>query len=171
VGLGLVACLGPTGLAGCGYRLVRYGRAAGEAQTLSIRTPHNASYEPGIEYVVAQALREEAVRRGALTLLERPGAADLQLRGSVLPVETARAAVSSVVLALEYEVTLRLDLEARRRDGTRIPLEARLLFETERYLASADVEATRKNRTEALRRLARVLAERVMDALLEDVAR
>jgi hypothetical protein len=158
-------------LSGCGYRFVRYQSALGEAHTLVISTPQNESYEPGIEYVVAEALREEVLRRGALALLERPRAADVVLSGRVLPVETIRAAVSSVVLALEYEVTLTLDLEARRRDGTQIPLDGRLLFETERYLASADVEATRKNRSEALRRLARVLAGRVNDALLEGLAR
>jgi hypothetical protein len=170
VGLGLVAWAGLSGLAGCGYRFVRYENALHEVQTLAIRTPRNQSFEPGIEYVVAQALREEALRRGALRLLESPGSADLRIGGSVLPVETVRAALSSVVLALEYEVTLRLDLEVTRRDGTRVPLEARLLFETERYLASADVEATRKNRSEALRRLAHVLAERVMEALLESLS-
>jgi hypothetical protein len=171
VGLGVVALAVLAGLAGCSYQFVRYGSALRDVQTLSVRTPKNESYEPGIEYVVAEALREEAVRRGALRLLERPGAADVQLAGSVLSIETAPAAVSSVVLALEYEVTLKLDLEAKRRDGTRIPLDGRLLFETERYLASADVEATRKNRSEALRRLAHVLAERVMEVLLESLAR
>ncbi len=165
MGLGLAV------LAGCGYRFVRHERALGEVRTLAIRTPQNESYEPGIEFVVAQAMRDEVLRRGALSLLELPRAADVVVSGRVLPVETIRAAVSSVVLALEYEVTLRLELDARRRDGTRIPLEARLLFETERYLASADVEATRKNRSEALRRLARLLAGRVNDALLESLER
>ena len=174
MGLGLVAWVGlaaVAGLAGCGYQFVRYGRSLRDVKTLAIRTPRNDSYEPGIEYVVAEALREEAIRRGALRLLESPGAADVRLGGSVLPIETVRAAVSSVVMALEYEVTLKLDLDVTRRDGTRVPLDARLLFESERYLASADVEATRKNRTEALRRLAHVLAGRVMDVLLESLAR
>ena len=39
--------------------------------------------------------------------------------------------------------------------------------ETERYLASADIEATRKNRDEALRKVAVVLAVRIHDLLYE----
>jgi hypothetical protein len=66
---------------------------------------------------------------------------------------------------LEYEVTLALDLEATRRDGSDVPLGAHSLRETERYLASADAEALRKNREEALRRVAQVLAGRIYDAL------
>ena len=39
--------------------------------------------------------------------------------------------------------------------------------DTERYLASADIEATRKNRDEAMRRMANVLAARAHDMLYE----
>lgn len=152
---------------GCGYRLVRYGGALGDVHTLSVRTPHNDSFEPGIEFVVAEALRREFLRRGAVRLSEDPGDADLVLTGRVLPIGTAGRSFSSVVLTLEYEVTLTLELQAQRRDGTSVGLDARALTETERYLASADVEATRKNRREALHRLASVLAGRVHDALYE----
>ena len=42
---------------------------------------------------------------------------------------------------------------AVRRDGSDVALDSRVLGESERYLASADVEATRKNRREALHRV------------------
>ncbi len=45
----------------------------------------------------------------------------------------------------------------------------RALQEAEYYLASADVEAMRKNRDEAIRRVAGVLAQRVHDTLFEAV--
>ena len=41
-----------------------------------------------------------------------------------------------------------------------MPLDQAALRESERYVASADAEATRKNRQEALRQLASVLAGR-----------
>jgi hypothetical protein len=72
-----------------------------------------------------------------------------------------------VVFTLEYELVLTLDLEARRSDGTPLPIGPRSLQEAEFYLASADVEATRKNRDEAIRRLTKVLAQRVHESLLE----
>ena len=50
-----------------------------------------------------------------------------------------------------------------------IPIDGRALTESERYLASADVEVARTNKQEALRRLAGLLAARVHDSIYEDV--
>jgi hypothetical protein len=64
-----------------------------------------------------------------------------------------------------------LDLAAVRSDGTPLYLGKRSLTESEFYLASADVEAMRKNRQEALRRVAGLLAQRVHDSLFEAATR
>jgi outer membrane lipopolysaccharide assembly protein LptE/RlpB len=157
-------------LNGCGYQLVNYARPEGGARTLALPTLRNDSYEPGVELLVADALRREFLRRGAFRLTSDSATADVVLSGSVLPLDTSSTSFSSVVLALEYQVTMALELQAMRRDGNPIPLEARSLRETERYLASADVEALRRNREEALRRLASVLAVRVHDEVFELVA-
>ena len=69
--------------------------------------------------------------------------------------------------SLEEEVVLHLDLSVARRDGREIGLED--LVESERYLASAVIEAHRKNRDEALRRVAVALASRFFDALGESL--
>jgi hypothetical protein len=150
---------------GCGYHFVRYAEALGDYRSLAIRTPSNGSFDPGVEFTVANALRREALRRGGLTLVEDAAHADIVLSGRVLPIRTLARSVSSVVLTLEYEITLRLDLEARTRAGRAIPLDSGSLQETERYLASANVEVTRKNREEALRLLASTIANRVYDHL------
>jgi hypothetical protein len=157
------------GVPGCGYSLVRYGGSLGDVRTVSIGTPRNVSFEPGIEYVVADALRREFLRRGATRLVDEPAQADLVLSGRVVTVATRARSFSSVVLTLEYEITLALDIVARRRDGSSVPLEFRALRESERYLASADIEATRKNRQEALHRISTVLAGRIHDSLRENL--
>jgi hypothetical protein len=74
---------------------------------------------------------------------------------------------SSVELSLETEVVLELELLATRRDGTSFQLNGNLLKQSDRYLQSADHQATLKNRREALRRVASVLAARVHDLLYE----
>jgi hypothetical protein len=157
-------------LPACGYQLVSYARPDAGSRTLALPTLRNDSYEPGVELLVSDALRREFLRRGAFRLTDDPAAADLVLSGSVLPIETSSTSFSSVVLALEYQVSLALELAARRRDGSEIPLDRRSLRETERYLASADVEALRRNREEALRRVAGLLAVRVHDEVFELVA-
>jgi hypothetical protein len=152
----------------CGYRFVRYEAAPGGAhQSVAIRALRNDSFEPGIDSVMNDALRREFLRRGALRIVEDPGGADLVIGGAVLPVVWSTRSFSSVNFAIEYEVTLRLRLEVARSDGEKIPLDATALAESELYLASADVEVTRKNREEALRRVAASLAVRVHDVLVE----
>lgn len=168
--LALVPLALAPGLPGCGYQLVRYEEEGRELGRVAVRTPRNDSFEPGIERMVADALRREFLRRGALELVDDADSADLVVSGRVLPIRAVGRSFSSVVLALEYELTLELELQATRRDGSEVAIGRRALFETERYLASADVEATRKNRQEALRRLSQVLAGRVHDSLVEVIA-
>jgi len=151
----------------CGYQLVDYARPESGARRVALPTLRNDSYEPGVELLVADALRREFLRRGAFQLTDDPAAADLVVSGSVLPIQTSSTSFSSVVLALEYQVTLALKLHAARADGIEIPLDSRSLRETERYLASADVAALHRNREEALRRLASLLAVRVHDEVFE----
>ena len=69
------------------------------------------------------------------------------------------------MLALEYEIRIAVEIQVRRRNGTDLAIDARSLTETEIYLASSDVEAGRKNREEALRRIFQVLAGRVIDSI------
>ena len=156
---------------GCGYTLVGYDAGFGDIRTVAIQTPANDSFEPGVEYVVADALRREFLRRAAVRVVDDPTAADLVLGGSVRDVRTSGRSFSSVVFTLEYQLVLTLELVARRSDGTLLPIGPRSLEEAEYYLASADVEATRKNRAEAIRRLTKALAQRVHESLFEAVAR
>ncbi len=157
-------------LAGCGYRFVRYGGGLGDVKSVSIRALRNETYEPGVERVVSEALRREFLRRGAVEVTDDPASADLVLSGKVAKLTTAGRSFDSVILALEYQLTIDVDLTATTRDGTKIAIDERSLRETERYLASADIEAQRKNREEAVRRVASVLAGRVHDALYEVLA-
>lgn len=153
--------------AGCGYKAVGYRAGFDGIRTIAIETPSNGSYVPGVEYVVADALRREFLRRGAVRVIEAPASADLILGGSVSKVISSGRSFSSVAFTLEFQLEMVLDLEARTPDGKSRPISSRSLREAEFYLSSADVEATRKNRDEAIRRVASVLAQRVHDSLFE----
>ncbi len=91
--------------------------------------------------------------------------ADMVLGGAVLPLLSRAGAVTSVSFAIEYELTMSLDLSVTRADGEAVPLDRRSLRKSEFYFASSDVEVQRKNRQEALRRVAAAIAGRVHDAL------
>jgi lipopolysaccharide assembly LptE-like protein len=157
-------------LSGCGYSFVRYGEGLGDVRRVAIRGLTNDSFEPGVESLVSEALSREFLRRGALRLVDTPETADLVIGGSVKSVEVRGRSFSSILFALEYEVRMELALSLTRKDGTEVAIDPNALVEAERYLASSDIEVTRTNRQEALRRLAGVLAGRVHDALYERMA-
>lgn len=153
-------------LSGCGYRLIDYPDQRADAAGVAVAMLANDSHDPGYEFVLTDALRREFARRGGLRLVQDPGVADVVLSGRIRPISTNRRSFSSVVLTLEYEVAVSLELQVQRGDEP-LNVDGRVLIEREIYLASADVEATRKNREEALRRVADVLATRVHDVVYE----
>lgn len=157
--------LGVALLPGCGYRLVHGDGRVDGARTVAIETLQNDSTLPGAELLVTSALRKEFLRRGQLRLVSDPKSADLVVQGRLLPVQISARSFSSVVLALEYSVRMTIALKVWRRDGTEVPIDSGSLTESEIYLASSDVEAGRKNREEAMRRISLVLAGRFLDSL------
>ncbi len=164
-------CAGVLLLGACGYSVVRYGGGLGDVRRVALRGLTNDTFEPGVEALVSEALTREFRQRGALRLVDDPAAADLVIRGAVKRIVTRRRSFSSILFALEYEVRMELGLAIERRDGTTVAIDPNALAESERYLASSDLEVTRTNRQEALRRLSGLLAGRVHDALYERAAR
>jgi hypothetical protein len=167
--LGAVALVLAAACAACGYALA--GSGLGDVSRVAIRTPSNDSTLPGVEYVVADALRREVLRRDGASLTEDPAGADLVVSGAVRRIASRSRAFTSAILAREQELEVELQLEAVRRDGSRLEVGKGALRETERFLASADIEAQRKNEEEALHRVAGVLAARFFDSVSEALAK
>jgi len=151
--------------AGCGYRVVGYRGVSEDPTRVSIRTLTNDTLEPGLELIVSEAMRRAFLHAGRIRLVEDPAAADYALSGRIVEVRTLGQSFTANVRALEFTVTMRLQLDVEARAGETPGLDAFGLAETEVYLASADIELSRKNRNEALRRLAKLLADRVYDQL------
>lgn len=171
----ILLALSPVVLLACGYTIDRAPSATSpDAPRFLIHTLRNDSFEPGIERVVTNALRRQWQHRARFRLVDDPGGAQWVLRGRVLPLMTQARTLSSVVLALEYSVTVRVELALERLPQPGLArrvqsLPAGLLRETEIYFASADLEATRKNREEALRLIADLIAQRVADVVDDEV--
>jgi hypothetical protein len=158
-----LALSGLTSSTGCGYRMVKAGGGLGSARSVSVVTLRNDSSQPGVERLVSEALRKELLNRGQLRVVSNPGSADLVLRGTVYPFVILAESVSSVAGALEYSITLQLDLRVEGQDGFEFKVPD--MVNAAIYPASADLEVTRKNRTEALRHIADVLADRALDSI------
>ncbi len=154
-------------VSGCGYSVVRYADALGDTRRVAIRGIANETYEPGVDHLMTEALTREFHRRRALTVVSDPTQADLVIGGEVDRLQTDSSSFSSIQFAVEYQITMYLALDIRRRDGSEVAIDPNALKESEIYLASSDIEVTRKNRQEALRRVASLLAGRIHDALFE----
>ncbi len=161
-------------MAACGYRSTLGGREAGgpgggrenaNPSRVAVVGLRSDSPEPWLDRIVTDALRREVGGRARLRLTDDPENAQLQIRGRIRPLETTSRSFSSFVAALEYSLTLELSLEVRLESGDVIQLDPTMLSETESYLASPDIEITRTNRLEALRRLSDQLASRVADTI------
>lgn len=167
---------------GCGYRSLlavphasdsskEMEGAPGEGGDGSQRTSiavialRNDSPEPWLDRILTDAMRREISGRAGFDFVNDPNGADLVLRGRIRQLDTRSVAFSRFVAALEYGVTLNLDLELLLAGGDVIRLDPRMLSESDSYLASADIEVTRTNRLEVLRRLSDLLASRVADSI------
>lgn len=160
VGLAVLVCA-------CGYQWAARPDPGADRPRVAVEPLRNDSFEPGVDSLVTDALRRELVRRGNVELVPDPELADLVLGGAVLPIVSRADATTSASFAIEYELTLRLDLSVTRAGEEAVALDRRSLQKSEFYFASSDIEVQRKNRQEALRRVASAVAGRVHDALFE----
>lgn len=159
-------------LSGCGYRSLlsvpisaEAGSQGHEPTRIAVLALRNDSPEPWLDRIVTDAMRREFSARAGFDLVNDPDRADLVLRGRIRPLEVRSKSFSRFVAALEFGLTLQLDLEVARAAGDIVRLDPRMLSETDVYLASADIEVTRSNQLEVLRRLSDLLASRVADSI------
>jgi len=161
--------------ASCGYQSQLAGSRGGASTALNgayeqptrvaVLGLRNDSPEPWLDHIVADAVRREIGSRAAFDLRNDPQTAELVVRGRIRPLDTKSQSFSRFVSALEYGLTLQLDLEVVLASGNVVRLDSTTLTESDVYLASPDIEVTRTNRLEALRRLSDILASRLADSI------
>lgn len=152
---------------GCSYRLA-------DSDTprvpIAVATLVNDTLEPGAELAVGAALRREFGRAGRLRLVEQPSPSGYAIAGRVAAIDTVGRTFTPGVRALEYTVSMRLDLRVSDPDGRPVYIDPFATTASEIYLASTDIEISRKNREEALRRLSALIAARVHGELQRNLA-
>lgn len=159
-------------IVGCGYRSLLSAPTSGDAGSerrpesrVAIEALRNDSPEPWLDRILTDAMRREIGARSGFVFVNDPLRADLVIRGRIHPLKIQSKSFSRFVAALEYGLTLQLDLEVVRAKGDIVRLDPKMLSETDVYLASPDIEIVRSNRLEVLRRLSDLLASRVADSL------
>jgi outer membrane lipopolysaccharide assembly protein LptE/RlpB len=130
-------------LAGCGYHLA--GEKLGlpeDVRSVSIGTITNTSREHGLEKTLAFAMEREIHERGQLRMEEDPGGGDAVLSGAIRDVRVRPVAYDANDQAVQYEITLVMDLAlTRQRDG-HVLWHVTGLREIDEYSTSASVVVT-----------------------------
>jgi outer membrane lipopolysaccharide assembly protein LptE/RlpB len=166
-----LAAVALSALAGCGYSLVdERALVDPELRDIQMRTLENRTSEGGFEGLLADALREEFVRRGALEPVLSDGStrAPYVLEGTVLGATVRSSAFSSVALTLEDQIEMVVSLEVARAAGDVVWQNPELRV-AERFLASPDPQVYESNKEQALRRLAARMAQSVHDGLFQQL--
>src|SRR5262249_42467498 len=117
--------------------------------------------------VLADALSEEFTRRGALQPVYEGSPGELILAGRIDAVSEAPRSFSSVALAVEETVELRVAVEVRRSGDGGLGWKRDDLGLTGIFISSPDPNVELSNREQALRRLSSLLAERIHDELFQ----
>jgi hypothetical protein len=154
-----LALVGLLAWPGCSYRLA--GRRGSGEVPVALPTWTNDSLEPGAELVLAAALRRELERSGRFRVVERRRADGFAVQGRIAAIETFGRTFTPGIRAIEYTMVVQLDLAVSGPGGRRVAVDPFAQRATDIYLASTDIEISRKNRDEALRRLAGMLAGRI----------
>ena len=153
---------------GCGYHFADERSVFGPGtRHIEIRAFENRSNQPGYEQVLADALAEEFTRRGALEPVYEGSPGELVLAGRIDSVSESPRSFSSVALAVEETVELRVAVEVRRSADNSLIWKRDDLRLSELFLSSPDPNVELSNREQALRRLSSLLAERIHDELFQ----
>jgi hypothetical protein len=168
--------LGRTGLIGslvflvlwsCGYRLEGRGTSLPpEIQTVAIPTMENRTVEAGIENVFTTALVREFNFDGRLKVIPQKRA-DSILDGTIQDFLVTSVSYDAGGLVLEYRVQITLELTFQRLDTGEVLWEVPVMREVEEYRVASNVLTNEARKAEAIGEIARILAERIHDLIVE----
>lgn len=158
----------PLALAACGYHFSGTGgQAPGNINSVAVDILQNRTAESGIETVFTNAIINEFIRWKRLEVKPRREA-DAVLDGSVARISTSVASRRAAKTTLETRVTVTLALTLTDVDTDEILWQNRSLSYFEEYLETGDALTTRRLRTEAIRRIAEWLAEKIHQDIFEE---
>jgi lipopolysaccharide assembly LptE-like protein len=129
-------------LSGCGYRFAGTGnRLPTDVHTIGFGPVRNSTREVGIEKQFLEAFEDELVSRGRLSVVPA-NESDVVLSGTVRDYQSRPVAFSSNDVVLQYQASVAVDLELRRRDNGKLLWKTIGQRETQDYSAVPGVVVT-----------------------------
>lgn len=154
-------------IAGCGYHFAGTGgQAPGNINSIAVDVLDNRTAQVGIEAIFTNAILTEFIRWKRLPLKPHNEAEGI-LGGSISRISTQDVAHSGPEKTLETRVTITLALTLKRAETNEILWENPSLSYYEEYFETGDALLTDRLRREAIREIAKFLAERVHNDIFE----
>ncbi|MGH7818549.1 MAG: LPS assembly lipoprotein LptE [Candidatus Binatia bacterium] len=189
--VGAILCLAVT-LAGCGYGFAgAVTRLPADVRTISLGPIENQTRELGLEKALLESLEDEITLRGRLEIVPA-GQGDVSLAGSIRAYGSHPVAFNSRDEALQYQLTVIVDMSLRRREDQKLLWKTQGLREVQDYSAIpgvvvtsssrfqrttlnprdlgrfTDIQVSEGQRREANERLIETLARNVYNQMMED---
>lgn len=134
--------LGMAALGGCGYRLAGTGnRLPSDVHTISLGPIQNLTREIGLEKQLLESLEDEVSSRGRLTVVSQ-GQGEVVLSGVIRDYLNRPIAFSARDEALQYQASVGVDLQLRRRDNGKLLWKSQGQREAQDYSAVPGVVVT-----------------------------
>ena len=151
----------------CGYRFAEEGGFPGDTERLFVKVLENKTQETGVESILTAALLNELTLRKTDELASGIDDADVILNGTVSLVTIRTISERQPDVADERRVTVSVDLELTKKDGS-IVWTAKGLSDFEEYIVDRDPEQTDANRRNAIKVLSKRIAERTVNRFSDD---
>ncbi|MFN8626348.1 MAG: LPS assembly lipoprotein LptE [Candidatus Binatia bacterium] len=130
-------------LSGCGYHFAGEQRGLpDDIHSLSVGTVVNHSQEYGLEKTLAFTFEREIHERGHFQMVEDPGGGDAVLTGSIRDVRVRPVAFDANDQAVQYEMTVILELTLTRHSDGQVLWHVHDLRELDEYSVSSSVVVT-----------------------------
>ena len=154
-------------LSGCGYHFIGQGNEVlSGIHYIAIPYFANKSYEGGLERYVTEALVDEFVKSRMFSIVAEKDA-DAVLRGTIESFQETAIAFDQNNYVLEYRASLTLDATLERKDTGEILWRTKELSHVEDYRVAPEIAATEANKNQAIILIAREVATRMHDSIVE----
>lgn len=155
---------------GCGYAVVSTA-PSGAAPTVAVPLFDNRTFEPLLDARLTERVKSRLIAGGRWPLANRPGVADVVIRGVVTGFEVAPVSFDRENRALEQRITITAQVTADRRETLRdAPLFSGVLTGTAEYTETADNLQTRAAKNRAIEEAGDLLAQDLVAALVGRLA-
>jgi outer membrane lipopolysaccharide assembly protein LptE/RlpB len=146
---------------GCGYHIMGKGGEFPEGITsLAIIPLENKTKEPNLTSIFTSALRREFIFRREVEIVAEEKA-EAALQGSINSINIVSTAYDSQGRAIEYGITITLDLRLVRRGNNAVLWKGDKIAATWHYKASFDVMVNEGNKNTAIQKIATDLSEKI----------